>query len=111
MGFRLSKVKNNIMKKILFGSLLVLFLAGIAQAQTTPAVDGRQAAQRSRINQGVASGEVTRIEAAKLRSEQRRIKRTERRAKADGRVTRNERVELHRRQNQAGRKIRSEKHD
>ncbi|MEX2234898.1 MAG: hypothetical protein WD824_22230 [Cyclobacteriaceae bacterium] len=99
------------MKKILFGSLLVLFLAGMAQAQTTPAVDGRQAAQRSRINQGVASGEVTRTEAAELRSDQRRIKRAEQRVKADGNVTRNERVRLTRKQNQASRKIRREKHD
>src|SRR5688500_18678668 len=88
-GFPIVKGKNNVMKKIFLGSLLVLFLAGMAQAQTTTGVDGRQAAQRSRINQGVASGEVTRTEAAKLRSEQRRIRRTERRAKADGKVTRN----------------------
>jgi len=59
----------------------------------------------------VSSGEVTRVEAAKLRSEQRQIRRTERRAKADGKVTRRERANLQRKQNQASRDIRRQKHD
>jgi hypothetical protein len=99
------------MKKIVLSSFFVLFLAGMAYAQNTPVADERQQNQRSRIKQGVVSGEVTRAEAAKLKSEQRRIRRTENRAKADGQVTRNERVNIQRKQNQASRKIRREKHD
>jgi hypothetical protein len=85
--------------------------AGIVNAQSTPLVDERQENQRALIRQGAASGEVTRAEAAKLRSEQRRIKRAERRAKADGEVSRKERMALHRKQNHASRTIRREKHD
>jgi hypothetical protein len=98
------------MKKIIIGSMLVLF-AAVANAQSTPVADERQQNQRARINQGVTSGEVTRTEAAKLRSEQRRIRRTERRAKADGNVTKRERVRVQRQQNQASRDIRRQKHD
>ena len=99
------------MKRIIFTSCFIVFLAGMSQAQSTPLVDERQQNQRARIHQGVTSGEVTRAEAARLRSEQRHIKRAERRAKADGDVTRRERVVLNRKQNQASRKIAKEKHD
>ena len=99
------------MKKLVFTSCLVMFLAVMAQAQSTPLVDERQQNQRTRIHQGVASGEVTRAEAVKLRSEQRRIKRAEKRVKADGDVSKKERVALNRKQNQASRKIAKQKHD
>jgi hypothetical protein len=99
------------MKKLIFASLFIFFLAASAHAQSTPVVDQRQQNQQRRINQGVASGEVTRVEAAKLRSEQRQIRRAERRAKADGKVTKKERANLQRDQNQASRKIRRQKHD
>src|SRR5687768_13135943 len=99
------------MKKLIFVSLFVLFLAATVHAQSTPVVDERQQTQRNRINQGVASGEVTRVEAAKLRSEQRELKRVERRAKADGKVTKRERANIHRKQNQTSRDIRRQKHD
>ncbi len=96
---------------MILGSLFLLFFAIMAHAQSTPVADERQQNQRARINEGVASGEVTKAEGAKLRSEQRRIRRTERRAKADGRVTRRERANLQRKQNQASRDIRRQKHD
>ena len=99
------------MKKLILASLFVMFVAIAAKAQSTPGVDQRQQNQRARVNQGVVSGEVTRGEAAKLKSEQRRIKRTERRAKADGKVTRKERANIHRKQNKASRDIGKEKHD
>jgi hypothetical protein len=97
--------------KNVIGSLIILFLASMAHAQTTPVVDARQQNQRGRIKAGVVSGEVSRAEAARLRSEQRSIKRAERRAKADGKVTKNERGHLNRKQNRASRKIRRQKHD
>ena len=96
---------------MIFCSLLLMFFAVVAYAQSTPVADQRQQNQRARINEGVASGEVTKVEAAKLRSEQRRIRRTERRAKADGKVTRRERANLQRKQNQSSRDIRRQKHD
>lgn len=100
------------MKKImLLTSLFLVMIIGLAMAQNTPVVDERQQNQKARIRQGVASGEVTRPEAKKLRAEQRHIKRVERRAKADGEVTAAERAKIQRKQNQASRDIRRQKHD
>jgi hypothetical protein len=63
---------------------LIVFLGIVivseVKAQETPVVDGRQRAQRARIREGAASGDLTRGETAKLRSQQRHIRRTERRA-------------------------------
>jgi hypothetical protein len=72
------------MKTIIIIGVLLCFTV-FAHAQNTPVVDARQQAQKTRIRQGASSGEVTRTETKKLRAEQRHIKRTERRAKADGR--------------------------
>jgi hypothetical protein len=99
------------MKTIVLSFLLMLMFAGMAHAQNTPTVDKRQQNQKSRIHEGVASGEVTRGEAVKLHSEQHRINRTERRAKADGKVTKKEKVAINHKQNRASRQIRRDKHD
>jgi hypothetical protein len=100
------------MKKIiLITSMLMIVMIGMVKAQSTPAVDERQQNQRARIREGVASGEVTRPEAQRLRAEQHHIRRAERRAKADGEVTPRERARLQRKQNQASRDIRKQKHD
>jgi hypothetical protein len=80
-------------------------------AQSTPLVDERQQNQRQRIQQGVASGELTRAEAVDARQNQRSIRRSERRAKADGVVTPAERAKLQHKQNRASRKLRRDKHD
>ncbi len=100
------------MKKIiLLVSLMMVMIAGMVKAQSTPVVDERQRAQHARIRQGVASGEVTRPEAKRLRAEQRHVRRTERRVKADGEVTPRERAKLQRKQNKVSRDIRRQKHD
>jgi len=80
-------------------------------AQTTPRVDQRQHHQHARVRHGVASGELTRREAANAIHDQRHIRRAERRVKADGHLTRRERARLHRQQNQASRELRRNKHD
>ncbi len=79
-------------------------LALFAQEQT-PKVNARQHAQRGRIQQGKNNLDQTRGETALLRSEQRHIRRSERRAKADGRVTRMERRRLDAKQDRASRHI------
>ena len=65
------------MQKIHFiGAALLAFVAATAQAQTaTPGVDQRQANQEKRIQQGVASGELTPREAARLERGQDRVDR------------------------------------
>jgi hypothetical protein len=100
------------MKKIIaIASFMVVTALGCYAQDQTPVVDTRQTAQRARIAEGRASGELTRKETARLRGEQRRIRRTERRAKADGTVTPRERARLERKQNRANRDIRRQKHD
>lgn len=99
------------MKKIV---VLLSFVAlGIisASAQTTPGVDQRQHNQRQRIQQGVASGELTRSETAHAVHDQQRIRRAEHVAEADGTVTRRERVRLHHMQNTSSRQLARNKHD
>ncbi len=100
------------MKKLI-ALLSFVALVGIIQthAQQTPIVDQRQSAQRHRIHDGVASGELTRREAVDARHDQRRIRRSERRAKADGVVTPKERARLHHKENIASRELRRDKHD
>jgi len=93
--------------------LSFMICAGIltSRAQNTPRVDQRQEAQRHRIQNGVKTGELTRMEAADARHDQRSIQRTECRAKADGVVTPHERVRLNHKQNKAGRQLKRNKHD
>jgi hypothetical protein len=74
-------------------------------------VDEREQNQRARIRSGVASGEVTRAEAERLRAEQRQVHRTERRMKSDGTVTPREQHKLKREQDRVSRDIRKQKHD
>jgi hypothetical protein len=100
------------MKKII-ALLSFMLVTGIikTEAQSMPSVNQRQNLQRSRIHDGVASGELTRPEAADARQDQRKIRRTERRVKADGIVTPNERARVHHKQNKASRELRRNKHD
>ena len=95
-----------------FASMMAAAMAAPAIAQTaTPGVDARQERQQQRIDQGVASGELNKREAARLEREQARIAGHEAAAKADGVVTKQERAQLHREQNRASRHIAKEKHD
>lgn len=85
---------------VILGSLI----AGVAAAGT-PGIHRRQARQHVRIAQGVRCGELTRAEALRLRAGQRQVRRMERRARADGFVSRRERARLHQLQNRENRAI------
>jgi hypothetical protein len=82
-----------------------------AAPAATPGVDQRQANQDKRIDQGIASGQLTNREARRLEHQQARIDRAEGRAKADGSVNANERRRLHHMQDHASKNIRRQKHD
>ena len=76
----------------------VILLAGVlaslissAAIASTPRIGRREALQRARIAQGRQCGDLTRREMVRLNSGQRRVHRMERRAGADGVVTRVER--------------------
>lgn len=103
------------MKKLIVaaGIITAIIISVDVQAQDNiiNKTDKRQTVQRARIAEGVASGEVTRVEAKRLRTEQRVIRRTENRVEADGVVTRREQRKLTSLQNQASRDIRRQKND
>lgn len=74
-------------------------------------INEREARQREAIRRGIASGELTRHEADRLRHEQGRIERMEQRARADGNFTPQERARIDRQLDNSGRHIRQETHD
>lgn len=89
---------------------MLIAALGVAQ-ERTPRVNARQATQQARIADGKQSGELTGGETKALRAEQRHIRGSERRAKADGTVTPRERRRLERKQNRASRDIRRAKNN
>jgi len=94
--------------------LSVLTLTGLpvaAQNVNDPGVQERELKQQQRIQQGIKSGQVTPGEATRLENQQSRIKATEDRMKADGKLTPAERTKLARRQNCASRNIYRKKHN
>ena len=92
-------------------ALATLLASTAAQAQSDARIDHRQANQRERIHQGVASGDLTRREAGRLIGQQRDIRRTERRFAADGVVGARERAVLNHQLNYASRNIARQRHD
>lgn len=99
------------MKKIVALLSFMAFGMIITANAQTPGVNQRQHNQRHRIQQGVASGELTRSETAQAIHDQRHIRRAEHIAKADGIVTNRERARLHHMQNTSSRQLTRNKHD
>jgi hypothetical protein len=105
--------------KTLLSALALAIASGGALAQTaapagaasTPGIDKRQANQEKRIDQGIASGELTKRETRRLEREQNAVNRAEDKAKADGTVTTKERHRVHHAQHKASRDIKRQKHD
>ncbi len=94
------------MKKTMLILSMSMFISLISFAQDrTQKVNARQGVQQSRIQHGKNSGELTHRETALLRGEQKKIRRSERRAKADGDITINERRRIDRKQDRANRHI------
>ena len=97
-------------KLFLLGLFFIGFSSGLL-AQPTPVVNKKQKRQAKRIVHGVKNGELTKGETKQLIGQQVHIKRTKRRAKADGQVTRKERQEIHRKQRRANANIYYKKHN
>lgn len=76
-----------------------------------PGVNARQERQKNRIKQGIRSGELTKREAKRLRDEHSEIKQLEAAYKSDGKLTQDERKDLHHELNENSKKIRKQKHD
>lgn len=86
-------------------------IAVSAYAQPTPVIDQRQANQEARIQQGVASGELTPREANRLEAGQQHVQNLENKAKADGVVTPAEKARITHAQDVQSRRIAKQKHD
>jgi hypothetical protein len=102
-------------KLIAVGTTMAIACAGAfaqaASAPQTPRIDKREARQEKRIEQGEASGQLTKRETKRLDKEQAAIGKAEDKAKADGTVTPQERKHLTHMQNRASRDIHRQKHD
>ena len=97
---------------ILAGTTLALASAGaFAQGSPMPRVEQREANQQARIEQGVASGQLTPRETQHLEKQQAHVAKAESKAESDGVVTKPERKKLHRMQDRASRDIYHQKHD
>lgn len=113
-------MKNMIAKGIL-ASTLMLGLSGIAHAEEATAptatekrenvIDKREANQEKRIEEGVKNGSLTAQEQKRLENEQKKIKKMEARAEADGKVTKKEMKHLQHAQNAASHDIARKKHN
>lgn len=102
------------MKLVKFATLAVaaaFALPVLAQTQSTPRIDQRQANQERRIEQGEKSGQLTKKEAKKLEKGQAHVQKMENKAVADGKVTPKERQRIEHAQNVQSKKIYKEKHD
>ncbi|GAB4176438.1 MAG: hypothetical protein Fur0039_19450 [Rhodocyclaceae bacterium] len=98
------------------GKLFILCaVAGTALSQfgvaAAAGADERQANQERRIEQGVASGQLTEREAARLEKGQARVRRMQDKAKSDGVVTPKERARIQNEQDVQSRRIYRQKHD
>jgi hypothetical protein len=112
INLKSSTTRKPIMKPIVVLAAAFALTSACAFAQVaTPGVKERQENQVARINQGVASGELTKKEATVLRTEQRAIRAERQAFKADGKLTAAERAQLHRDQNQASKRIYKKKHN
>jgi hypothetical protein len=94
---------------------VALTAGGIAFAQTpapaTPNLDKREANQEQRVDKGIASGQLNAKEATRLEARETKLAANEAAAKADGKVTRAERVKLQREANRNSAAIHRQKHD
>lgn len=89
------------------GLIGVMFVGQDAMAQSAK----RQVHQHKRIHHGVRNGSLTHREAKMLKMQQMHIRSMKQLAKADGRVTRGERVIINRAQKRANRNIYHKKHN
>jgi hypothetical protein len=91
--------------------LSISAFAAAAAGSETPRIDQRQANQEQRIDQGIASGELTKREARRMNRQQSAVNKAEDKAKADGTVSAKERARLAKAQNKTSRHIYRQKHD
>lgn len=90
-------------------TMAIIALVSIVQANAQ--TNARQKNQKERTVQGVKSGELTKAEAAKIKTQQKNVQQMEDKAKSDGVVTKKEKVKLNTAQNAASSSIYRKKHN
>ena len=98
------------MKRLVSVLLTGAFVVGLS-AVSFAGINGRQYRERQRIRQGIHSGELTRLEARRLGTQQARIRAYEHYARRDGFISGRERARLDRGLDRASRNIYRQKHD
>ena len=96
------------MKKILALSVLAFVVSVTAEANRN---QRREHSQQGRIRQGVASGELTRKEAKKLRKGQKHVDHLQDVAMKDGTMSPEEKARIEKAQDRQSRRIYKQKHD
>ncbi|MBI5640193.1 MAG: hypothetical protein HZA17_07205 [Nitrospirae bacterium] len=97
---------------ILITAALMLMVGGVVYAGTAdPGIQDRIEDQQQRIDQGIASGELTRAEADRMQDNLNRIKADEARLKADGKLTPRERARLNKELDHNSKAIYRKKHN
>lgn len=93
-------------KLLALALLFVGFSIATVNAQTaTPKAKERQINQQKRIHKGAKAGELTKGEYVALQKQQKRIQKSKKQAKADGKVTRRERARIQAQQHNASKNI------
>ncbi|MCG8673279.1 MAG: hypothetical protein MI867_28075 [Pseudomonadales bacterium] len=92
-------------------SLILTLALIVAATQTYAGINDRQAKQQARINHGIANGELTHREAARMQRQQNKIDRKEQAYRSDGVLTKRERIDLQTDLNQTSKRIYRQKHD
>lgn len=105
----------NIFKTLLIAPLACLIAMPVAahhyDGDRNPRYEKRIDHQKSRIREGIKSGDLTRKEASKLRKQQKQIASLARKYESDGHLSRHERKKLEKKQDKASKKIYRLKHN
>ncbi|MBN8701859.1 MAG: hypothetical protein J0M08_02265 [Bacteroidetes bacterium] len=100
------------MKTLKLIAALILLISIQANSQNaTPGITQEQKRQKHKISHGTATGKLTAREAKQLKADQRKIVAMKKVAKADGKVTKEERAVIRQEQKIANKRIHHEKHD
>lgn len=101
---------RTIVRTLIASAIAAISISSFAQTGT-PNIDQRQANQQTRIDQGKATGALSKREAARMEAGQAKVAGMKQAAKADGKVTGAERKAIQKEQNKQSRRIKTQKHD
>lgn len=99
------------MKRLTLAAAFAVLTLAAAAAQARAPIAAREARQDARISAGIAQGQLTRCEAARLTAREARIERSEARYRASGGLQPAERRNLQRRLDGASRDIAEQRRD